>query len=377
MKGAYIARIDLKAPHLAGVAEKVRAQMDALRLLSAQVDVLHPSGASVMRNDECVLRLGKGTLWRRAIYYFLFYPVALRYVKACDFLYVRYQGSSPLFLWFLRRVKAMRPRCCILIELPSYPYHTEYVTLRQRVFGIVDRVCRRALHRYVDAIVTFSREPDIFGIPTIMTDNGVDVAALPTLPPPPDARSIRLVGLANLSFWHGYDRVIAGMRQYYDAGGATEVTFDIVGTGAELERLRKDAEDSELGDRVRFLGQQRGLALERILRQAHVAISSIGMHRLDVDTSNLKSREFCARGLPFVIGYQDRDFPATLPFVFRVTADETPVPVDALLRFHEGLRTSGQNYASRMREYAERHLTWSAKMQPVLLFVKRYLKAGQ
>ena len=66
--------------------------------------------------------------------------------------------------------------------------------------------------------------------------------------------------------------------------------------------------------------------------RCHFAIASLGLHRIGIDVaSTLKTREYLAKGMPFVYsGEVDvfRDEPAH--FCMAVPADETPVDVAAL-----------------------------------------------
>lgn len=366
MKGAYIVRLDLEEPHLLGVARKIRAQVAALLTTVSEMDLYFLNSGKIMQNDTMLRRYGVGPVWRRVTYYFMFYLFLARQNLAVDFVYIRYQRSSPVFLYMLYRLKSHHPGLVILVELPSFPYHTENTSVRDSVLGFVDRLSRPFLHRYVDRIVTFSRETEIFGIPTIRTDNGVDVENLELSPVPHETQVIRLVGVANLSFWHGYDRIIAGLAEYYASDRKRKVKFDIVGSGGELERLQKDARQAGLSDKVKFLGPKHGSQLDELIGQSHIGVSSIGMHRLDVDTSNLKSREFCARGIPFIIAYEDRDFGKELPFIFHAPANDDPIDIEELLGFYDRIRTTQPDFPRDMRNYAEKQLTWQAKMAPVV-----------
>lgn len=377
MKGAYIVRLDLTERHLLGVAKKVRAQVAALSAIAPGIDLYYPAGGAIRKNDEIVRKYGNSALWRRMTYYFLFYFFLARQPLDVDFIYIRYQRSSPLFLYMLSRLRSKNPGLVILVELPSYPYHTESTSIRDRFFGFVDRFSRPYLRLYVNRIVTFSRETEIFRNPTIRTDNGVDVDQINLLPIPQDSKTVRLIGVANLSFWHGYDRVIAGLAEYYTSERSRMVLFDIVGSGQELERLQNDVNQAGLSDYVKFHGPLHGTQLDEVIRQSHIGVSSIGMHRLNVDTSNLKSREFCARGIPFVIAYEDRDFGKDLPFVFHAPANDNPVDIESLLFFYDTLKTTYPDFPEIMRSYAENNLTWRAKMAPVITTIRELLVDGK
>lgn len=373
LRGAYIARLDLTQQHLSGVAAKIRGQISALEALPARIELVHPTGESILVDGQPWKSYGKGRLAKRWTYYFRFYVELAKRTRELDFVYIRYQGCSPIFLWMLRQLRREHPGLAVIIEVPSYPFHTEARSLREHIFMRVDRATRCQLRRYVDRIVTFSKEGSIFGIQTIETDNGVDIDRVSIAPRSPSDQRLHLLGLANLSFWHGYDRVLAGLARYRALGAKRGVFFDIVGTGTELERLQALSSELGLTDCVKFWGPRQGKALDEIMAQAHVGISSIGMHRLKVDTSNIKSREFCARGLPFVIGYPDRDFYSGLPFVMHIPPDESPLDIEGLVQFHAQLVSSHSDYTTTMRDYAERNLSWAAKMRPVIATLRDLL----
>lgn len=364
VRGIYVARLNLGAPHLAGVGSKIRAQMHALSGLPAELDLFSLDEGRVVLGARTVRDCG-ATRWGRRVAHYLGFHLALAGLRGYAFAYIRHQGTSPLALWALWRLRRNNPGIRIVLEIPTYPYDGENRGLRQRLLLLIDRASRGALHRFVDRVVTFSRQTVIFGIPAISTDNGVDLESIAPLTPPPVA-TLELLGLANLSFWHGYDRVIAGLARYLRGAPARPVRFHVIGEGSELPHLREQALAAGLQAEVVFHGAQRGAALEALLKQAHVGISTLAMHRIRTDTSNIKSREFCARGLPFVIGYADRDFGNDLPFVFHAPASEEPLDMAAVVDWFDGLREQVPEYPRTMRAYAEARLGWDTKLRPVL-----------
>lgn len=372
--GLYVARLDLLQPHLLGVAAKIRAQVDAFRTLPAIARVLYPSQGSIQCDGKAVKHYGTGGLWRRLAYYLFFYFDAASRAAEADFVYLRYQGASPALLWMVRRLRRRNPACVIFVEIPTYPYDEAATTPRARLMLAIDKAWRTGFFRKIDRVVTFSSDKTIFGVSTVRTENGVDVDAFDLLPAPP-AGSLRLVGVANVSYWHGYDRVIAGLAHYYANGGALDIHFDIVGTGFDLHALEELAKREGLQDRVHFHGSRRGRELAAILERCHVGISCIALHRKGSDTSDLKSREYCARGLPFVIGYADRDFTPDFAFAFHAPADDTPIDIDRVVEFHRDLAIRIPDYREQMRAHAERHLTWGIKMRPVTLALREAIES--
>lgn len=363
MTGLYVARLDLTQAHMLGVARKIEDQMAALGRAGMPAKLLSLRNGAISLDKQ--VGPARGHLSRRLAHHLHFHRTLREAGQNADYVYIRFQGAPPDFVMALRHLRRIRPEMPIVIEFPSWPYKTERKGWRARLMGIMQDSGTGQLASCVDRIVTFSRQEEILGISTLRTDNGVAVDRLPIGMVPKQEEPIRLVGVANLSFWHGYDRVIAGLAVHARSKSGPLVTFDIAGGGVEFDQLHAQIYANGLEDRVKLLGPLHGDALDRLLAGAHVGISSIGMHRLDVDTSNIKSREFCARGLPFCIAYPDRDFPPIQSFVHHLPATDDPVDIPALVDWYTRLRRADPNYPATLRAYAEKQLTWDTKMAPV------------
>jgi glycosyltransferase involved in cell wall biosynthesis len=164
---------------------------------------------------------------------------------------------------------------------------------------------------------------------TRMVGNGIDVAAVPARERSPawPAETLDLIGVANVSFWHGYDRVLRAMV------AIPTVRFTIVGAGDEVAALKALAARLGLCGRVRFTGPLEGLALAREYEAHHVAVASLGLHRKGLaGAAELKAREYCAVGIPFIASGADLDFPDGVPFRHVVSSTERTDDVETLLQ---------------------------------------------
>lgn len=118
------------------------------------------------------------------------------------------------------------------MEIPTYPYDSEYTgfPLTTRLGIQVDKVFRKTLAKHVNAIVTFSDYHRIFGQRTIQISNGVDFDSIPLKKMLSKNTSvIHLLGVAEVHYWHGYDRLIDGLGKYYQNPANTTVFFHIAG----------------------------------------------------------------------------------------------------------------------------------------------------
>ena len=105
-----------------------------------------------------------------------------------------------------------------------------------------------------------------------------------------------------------------------------------------------------------------GEALGDLYNNCHVAVGTLGIHRKGLTQgSTLKSREYFARGIPYIIASPDPDIPNDYPFIYMVPLDDSPVCIDRIIEFAQRA-CSDIEHPERMRSFALEHLDWSKKM---------------
>ncbi|MEZ5030710.1 MAG: glycosyltransferase [Saprospiraceae bacterium] len=376
MRILFLTKIDFSIPATGGLFRKVRAQADALaRRDGWEVDLffIHGLEAVLERHDGQVIRIPFASGLKRAMFT---NSGLFRLIRNNGYqsLYIRHFLLNPVFAIQLIWWKLRRGQRKILLELPTFPYGPEFRDdpwiVRMQV--ALDRWTFGLLPFCIDRIVTFSGLSRIRGIQTIVTDNGVDPQSLSPIPEVPPSPPFRILGLANLNIWHGYDRIIRGLADFRDKGGEGDIRFEIAGTGKEEQNLRDLVSRLHLDDQVFFHGFLTGASLDQLIASCHVGAASLGMHRTGVaegQTTTLKAREFAARGLPFILGYSDRDFTRDYPFCLVVPANEEAIDPIALQSFFQQLVTAHPRYMEDMRKDASRRLSWDAKLAPAISFL--------
>ena len=88
------------------------------------------------------------------------------------------------------------------------------------------------------------------------------------------------------------------------------------------------------------------------------------------EASILKAREYCARGIPFIYGISDPDFPPDFPYILRLPADESPIEIEDVLAFAKDV-CADPDHPEKMRRYARENLDWSVKMKRLKEFLER------
>ena len=263
---------------------------------------------------------------------------------------------------------------CIIYEIPTYPYDQEFKNNRKYLMYLLNKKIDRSMEKIADLIpVVLGKEVKFECKKYFSTFNGIDVNSINiTSCNSPKKNSIDLVGIANLSSWHGYDRVIEGLKKYYTKGSKIKVIFKIIGNGSQLYNLKELVSKYKLNDYIFFYGAKGGEELDDIIKHCDIGIGSIANHRKGLTKdSSLKNREYCARGIPFVIASIDEAF-KNFKYVLKIPSDETPIDIEDVIEFYNSMRK--ENYTNEMREYAQNNLTWESVMKPLFKRCDEYFK---
>ena len=221
-----------------------------------------------------------------------------------------------------------------------------------------------------DEITSFwSRRLFCRKLPYTTIPNGFDVHSVRVRNPPPcDHGDLHILFVGNVSRWHGLDRIIRGIADYR---GTVGLHLHIVGNGDELSNLqemkRVVAPEANIYFHDIYVGQQ----LDAVFDECQIAIGSLGVHRNGMrQASSLKVREYCSRGIPFVLSNLDPDFPETFEYCLKVESDDTPLDMEEVVSFARKI-CNDPEHPRIMRSYAERNLDWSVKVKEIYGFLDK------
>jgi hypothetical protein len=176
--------------------------------------------------------------------------------------------------------------------------------------------------------------------------------------------ALNLIGVAGLNYWHGFDRLIEGLNIYYSSNPKRLVYFHIVGDtnniiGNEYKNL---VTKYNLENYVIFYGNKIGDELDEVYEKCQFGIGSLGIHRIGIsEVKPLKSREYCARGIPFVYSFKDEDFDDK-SFILKESPNDSPIDINRLIDFYYS-----NNFNNReIRRFAEENLTWDVQVKRIL-----------
>jgi hypothetical protein len=294
-------------------------------------------------------------------------------ISNIDLIYIRKLSNNIYFILMLQRFKRINRNVKIIMEIPTYPYDKQVIELglQGRISLFRDKIARPLLKRYIDKIVTFSNHDQIFGIETIKLQNGVDLDIVtPKKVIHKEEKRIDMICVATLSSWHGYDRVIKGIRDYYRTEHENDVYFHVVGYGKELKNLQLLSNELKLNNKIFFYGALYGEELDEIYNKCDLAFGPLAMHRVNMtQVSALKLREYCAKGIPFVKSYHDDIFDyMNFEFSYNVPDDDSPINIKNIISFIEKLKTKykEEDLINIMRDYAAINFTWDSQIKKVI-----------
>lgn len=365
-----------------GISKKIHYQVKGLRENGYDVRLCYydfsPEGHRCRYVEDKILTdYGKG--WQAAIRQRLDYHSVYEYCvkEHVQFVYARcFQNANPWLIRFFRQLRQAGIHA--VTEIPTYPYDQEFNSFewKMRLELKIDQLFRRRLYREMDAMVTFSDAQEIFGQRTINISNGVDFDSIPLHqfqhPLPLEGvggEVLHLIGVAEVHPWHAFDRMIAGIGEYYSHQPSAisrhpSVYFHIVG-GVHPNHMKNYfdplLDKYQIRDRIIFHGQLFGKELDDVFNQCQFAIGSLGRHRSGITViKTLKNREYATRGIPFIYSEQDSDFDHQ-PYIIKAPADEKPIDVRQIIDFLKDFSMKPED----IRRTVE-NLQWKVQMQKVV-----------
>ncbi len=351
-----------------GISKKIHYQVNGLKACGVDTRLCYmdeTTGRKLRMVDNHVLRdYGSGLkskLLKRTEY-----SSIIEYARKerIDFVYMRSDhNANPFTIHMVRKLKETGIK--VVMEIPTYPYDQEYESLSRRKFLFIDQCFRKILARQLCGIVTFSDYPIIFGKPALQISNGVDFSQIPLKRKINDTNhELHLIGVAEIHYWHGFDRLVRGLANYYQTHPSYKVYFHIIGEffgEREKKEILPVIKQHGLEEYIILHGARHGKELDDLFEQADMAIGSLARHRSGIiHIKTLKNREYAARGLSFIYSEIDSDF-ENKPYILKAKADESPIDIDQIIEFYKRQKLSPEQIRNSILS-----LSWKSQMNKVL-----------
>jgi glycosyltransferase involved in cell wall biosynthesis len=296
-----------------------------------------------------------------------------------DILFIRNSSITPLLFPFLlyKKINGIK----IIIDIPT-PNCVVADEINLKDAGYIGKKIR-LLALYLsfpwsliptNLILQYAHESNYFSFllknKIKLIANGIDVESIK----PKSALSrqkndqITLIAVAALGHWHGFDRLVNSIYDFTKDNEETlapKISFIIVGDGEGLSEYKKLVTKFNLEEVVQMVGYKDNQELDALYELADIAVSTIGLFRKKLDmASSLKSREYTARGIPFIMAGYDLDFDPIPDFVHCVSNSDEKIDFQAILNWFQRI-SQDHNLNKKIRDYAVKNLDFQIKLKNI------------
>ncbi len=352
-----------------GITQKIISQKKAFEQLGYNVDLTY------LLNDDYYIDMdGKKNVIQKKPP-FITKPLAEEKLKKIvkykkyDCAYFRYNCSDSRFISLLKCLKKNGTK--VYIEIPTVEYDKELSeTFLGKMFLAVDRMNRWKLKSYVDRMVVFQDYEEVFGTKTIKTYNGIDVDRIPVKKPTEESETINIISVALYQSWHGLERILLGLYDYYKNPTNRKIMLHVVGDGVALPGYETLVKELNLDKYVVFYGLKSGQELDSIFDKCDIAVEVLGGHKKGTTiSSSIKSREYIARGIPYISEIKTDVLPEDNDYVIRVSYDDNPIDMNQVVEYfnsHLASQKQKEKVIMDMRKLAQDKINMKSTMRVVV-----------
>ena len=271
-----------------------------------------------------------------------------------------YWRSAPIFGSSYRLAKTISENNeKLIIEIPTFPASQENnFTGIRKVFSFYSNHYVSKFQDFVDyyAVIGEDAGGEYKGKPAINIENGIDINSIHRRNPQIHDNEINILAVSAMRYWHGYDRLINSIADYH---GKYRVVLHLVGglDGECTQQWKQLAEQRGVTANIVFHGYLYGSDLDELADLCDLGCASLRRNDY-AHVSELKTREYTARGLPFILALEDKSFvTADKQFWYLVPNDDSIPDMNGIIDFALKMRED-KEMIPYMRQFAEENLTW-------------------
>lgn len=328
-------------------------------------------------NFEIQSLKNKNLLLRRKEIINFFYKNTI--LRKFDIVYIRYPLACPYFVKYLQRICHNNK---IIIEHQAIESKELMIgiSVNRLLKYISEKTYHKKIKKYISGIVSVTKEIEKYQLQilgkklnSIVIGNGIDIDKIPVRYKWNKEKNIKIFFLGNISPWHGLDKLIVGLSQLNFIYKGYPIKLEIIGEGNSYSQIKELTRSFKREKDVIFHGFQTNNSKYEIMSSCDIAIGSLASERRGLkESSNLKLREYCAFGLPFIKSDYDEDFDCNMQKeFFSLTINDMETEwIYQILDFAINIKCN-ENISLYMRKYAEKYLDWHVKMNKLIKFFKK------
>jgi hypothetical protein len=199
---------------------------------------------------------------------------------------------------------------------------------------------------------------------TFYNRDGADCTNVPIRTPKVSDQSVyKLIFLKGSSMqqpWSGLNRLLESIKQRPD------LNFQLYVTGKVFDV------DNYQHPFIKLTGRLNDDDLNELINEVDLGVSNLANYMIHFsETTNLKSRDYFARGLPFIQSNTMPDVEGTIGenYYLNIKNDSSLINMDEVKDFIDKMRSDNMHHIT-MRKFAENHLNWTKTVMELSMIIK-------
>ncbi|MBE6909144.1 MAG: glycosyltransferase [Ruminococcaceae bacterium] len=228
---------------------------------------------------------------------------------------------------------------------------------------------KNRLKNYVDLMLTEGEIDSFYGIPCVEFGMGVDVEKYLPHNYCGDKEELNLIMVGCNSLYHGTDRMIRSLGEYYrDGVNKRPVRLHLVGDVSDDHKSL--IKQYSMEDHMILYGPLHGADLDKAYNNANVALGPLAQHRMRKKDTGLKTKEYFAKGIPYVYTGSEPKLEDNYPYILQIPDTEEFVDINEIWSFYDRIKDD-ELKGERMREKAREVFSWDS------IFERTFQKAEE
>lgn len=349
-----------------GTTAKIRSEVQTLRSMGYEVTYTAylDNGVAVYDNSDIQVSykkfISQNSLFLKAFRRSYLTSISRRFLRdhTFDFCILRINSINNSYYNMLKEMK--KQGAFVMMESLSYYPNMDFGNIKKASYFMIARSLKKHekdLKNVVDMMLTEGVLDDFYGIPCVEFGMGVDVDNYKKHNYTGSKRDLHLLMVGCDSVYHGTDRIINSVCQYYQKPiSDRKVYLHLVG-----DILSKDQtliKKVNLGDKIICYGRRYGKELDAIFDTCNIALGPLAQHRIQKKDTGLKTKEYFARGIPYLYTGQEVRIEDDYPYICQLNDDESIIDLYDIFSFYDKI-CNDKTLEGNMRNKARQVFSWN------------------
>ena len=360
-----------------GTTAKIISEVETLRSMGFQVyyTAYLDDGVAIYDNDDKQVEytrfLTKNSMFLKAFQKDYLVKIARKYIRnhVFDYYMLRINYIGHAYYKMLKEMKAQN--AFVMMESLSYYPNMDFGNIKKASYLMIGNSLKKHekdLKNVVDLMLTEGVLEDFYGIPCVEFGMGVDVEKYKVHNYKGNKAELNLLMVGCDSIYHGTDRIIRSVKKCLEECDIP-VTLHLVGD--ILEKDKKLIEEVNLPNNIICYGRQFGDSLNDIFDKCNIALGPLAQHRIQKKDTGLKTKEYFARGIPYLYTGNEVRIEKNYPYILQLDASEELIDLRTVYDFYNRIKCD--DIEEIMREKARNVFSWKSIFDDVMVKVNELI----